>query len=150
MIQEKILGDIKTAIKARDAARLEVLRGVKTAFVNELVATKRTPQDQLSDEEAIGVLMRLAKQRRESIEQFTRGGRPELADKETRELAVLEEYLPQLMSREEIRAAVQAKMDELGVAGAAQMGMLMGATMQELKGKADGKLVKEVVQDLLA
>lgn len=150
MIQDKIASDIKTAMKAKDSARLGVLRGIKTAFTNELVASKRTPQETLSDEEATTVMMRLAKQRKDSITQFTDGGRPELAEKEAQELKILEEYLPQMMSKEEILKVVQAKKEAMGITDPSKMGMLIGATMKELKGKADGSLVKEVVQDLFA
>ena len=144
------MAGLKEAMKAKDSARLAVLRGIKTAFTNELVATKRTPQDTLSDEEVIKVITRLAKQRKDSIEQFTKGGRPELAEKESYELTVLQEFLPELMSKEAIQQFVHAKKDELGITDPAKKGMLIGATMKELKGKADGSLVKEVVDDLFA
>ncbi len=150
MIQDKIGSDIKTAMKAKDSARLGVLRGIKTAFTNELVASKRTPQEKLPDEEATAVMMRLAKQRKDSITQFTDGGRPELAEKEAQELKILEEYLPQMLSKEEILKVVQAKKEAMGISDPSKMGMLIGATMKELKGKAEGSLVKEVVQGLFA
>ncbi len=146
MIQEQILSGIKDAMRARDKVRLEVLRGVKTAFVNELVASKRTPQDMLKDEEATTVLTRLAKQRRESIVQFTKGDRPELAEKETVELAILEEFLPEQMSAEDIRKVVEEKKAALGVTDKSQMGRLMGMLMKELKGKADGNMVRQAVE----
>ena len=146
MIQEQILSVIKDAMRAKDKVRLEVLRGVKTAFVNELVASKRTPQDTLKDEEAITVLSRLAKQRRESITQFTKGDRPELAEKEAVELAILEEFLPTQMSAEDIRKVVEEKKVALGVTDKSQMGRLMGMLMKELKGKADGNMVRQAVE----
>lgn len=135
-------------MRARDPLRLNALRSIKTAFTNELVAQKRTPQDSLSDEEAIGVIARLAKQRKDSIDQFTQGGRPDLAEKEAQELTILEEFLPRQMSRDEILAAVKAKQAEMGVTDKAKAGMLIGALMKDLKGKADGKVVKEVVESL--
>ena len=140
---------IKDAMRAKDSARLEVLRGVKTAFTNELVATKRTPQDSLNDEEAIGVVMRLAKQRKESIAQFTEGGRQDLAAKEALELSILEEYLPEMMSRDDIQAFVKSALEKMGGADKSNMGMLMGSLMKDLKGKADGTLVKEALQEIL-
>ncbi|MEZ4701050.1 MAG: GatB/YqeY domain-containing protein [Rhodothermales bacterium] len=148
MLQEKIANAIKDAMRARDPLRLNALRSIKTAFTNELVAQKRTPQDSLSDEEAIGVIARLAKQRKDSIDQFTQGGRPDLAEKEAQELTILEEFLPRQMSRDEILAAVTAKQAEMGVTDKAKAGMLIGALMKDLKGKADGKVVKEVVESL--
>ena len=149
MIHEKITTGIKAAMKAKDSVRLNALRGIKTAFTNELVASKRTPQDTLSDEEAITVLSRLAKQRKDSIDQFTKGNRPELAEKEAQELAILEEFLPEMLSIEEIQEIVAAKKAELGVTDKSSMGRLMGALMKELKGKADGKMVKDAVDAAL-
>ncbi len=150
MLQETIASAIKDAMRARDSLRLNALRGIKTAFTNELVAQKRTPQDALSDEDAIAVITRLAKQRKDSIDQFTSGGRPELAEKEAQELAILEEFLPQMMSRDEILLVVQAKQAALGITDKAKAGMLIGAVMKELKGKADGRDVKEVVETLFS
>ena len=149
MIQEKILSDIKDAMRARDAVRLNTLRSIKTAFVNELVASKRTPQETLGDDEALTVLSRLAKQRKESITQFTNGDRPELAEKEASELKILEEYLPEMMGRDEVAALVEAKKEELGITDKSGMGRLMGMLMKELKGKADGNMVRELVQEAL-
>ncbi len=149
MIQEQILSGIKDAMRAKDKVRLEVLRGIKTAFVNELVASKRTPQDTLKDEEAITVLTRLAKQRKESIAQFTKGDRPEMAEKEAGELTILEEFLPEQMSAEDIRKVVEEKKAALGVTDKSQMGRLMGMLMKELKGKADGNMVRQVVEAAL-
>ena len=150
MIQEQILSNIKDAMRAKDKIRLEVLRSVKTAFVNELVASKRTPQDTLSDEDATKVLMRMAKQRKESIVQFTKGDRPELAKKEESELAILEEYLPEMMSAEDVRKIVDEKKAALGVTDKSQMGKLMGVLMKELRGKADGNVVRQAVEAALS
>lgn len=150
MVQEQILAGIKDAMRAKDKVRLNVLRSIKTAFTNELVAKKRTPQDTLTDEEALTVLTRMAKQRKESITQFTKGNRPELAEQESQELAVLEEFLPAQMSAEEIIAIVAAKKEELGVTDKSQMGRLMGPLMKELKGKADGNMVRKAVEEVLS
>lgn len=144
-MHEQIQTQIKDAMKAKDAVRLEVLRGMLSAFTNELVAKGKKPQDILSDEEVMTVIMRLAKQRKDSIDQYTKGGREDLAAEEKEQLAVLEEFLPEMMSREEIEKVVQAKVAEVGTEN---KGMLMGAIMKELKGKADGMLVKEVVEGL--
>ncbi|MDZ4701801.1 MAG: GatB/YqeY domain-containing protein [Rhodothermales bacterium] len=148
MLQETISNAIKDAMRAKDSLRLNALRGIKTAFTNELVATKRTPQDTLTDDEAITVIARMTKQRRDSIDQFTKGGRLDLAEKEAEELAILETFLPTQLSREDVLQIVKAKQAELGVTDKAKAGMLIGALMKELKGKADGKLVKEVVESL--
>lgn len=146
-LHEQIKGSIKEAMMAKDAIRLEVMRGLSTAFMNELVATGRTPQDQLTDEQAIAVITKIAKQRKDSIDQFTKGGRLDLVEKESAELAILEAYLPALMSKEEIEKVVKAKYDEASPVDPAKKGMFMATVMKDLKGKADGALVKEVVDN---
>lgn len=147
-LHESIKGELKDALRAKDEVKLRTVRGMLTAFTNELVATARKPQEMLTDEEVIAVIRRLAKQRKESIEQFNAGGRADLAEGEIAELAVLDTYLPQLMSREDILKFVEAKKNELGVTDKAKVGILMGAIMKDLKGKADGPLVKEVIDSL--
>lgn len=138
------------AMKARDEVRLRTLRGLLSAFTDENVAQKQKPDTELSDDEALKVITREAKKRRDSIEQFEKGGRDDLADKEKEELAVLEEFLPEQMSENETRSVVEAKKKELGVTDKSDMGQLMGAVMQELKGKADGNAVKKIVNELLS
>ena len=140
---------IKDAMKARDTVRLGVLRGLLAQCTNELVALKRTPQDELSDEEVLGVIRRAVKQRKDSIEQFTKGGREDLAVDEKAELAVLETYLPAQMPREEVMKIALAKQAELGVTDKSKAGLFMGALMKELKDKADGDVVKSVVDEIL-
>lgn len=154
MIQEQIKEKIKEALKERNELELSVLRGLSAAFTNELVASKRKPDDVLSDDEALSVIKKQAKQRKDSIEQFKNGGRDELAKKEEKELAILSEYLPEEMSRDEVEKIAHAKKEELGVTDKSKMGILMGAIMKEVKGlpaqagKADGAVVKEVVDSL--
>ena len=138
------------AMKEKDALRLSVLRGLMTAFTNELTATKRTPQDALSDDEALAVIRRSVKQRKDAAEQYRGGGRADLAEQEESEAAVLMEYLPAQMGEDAIRAVVEAKVAALGVAGPADKGKLMGAVMAELKDKADGQTVRAVVEEVLA
>lgn len=136
------------AMKAKDETRLSVMRGISSAFTNELVATKRKPDEKLTDEEAIAVITRLSKQRKESIAQFNAGGRPELAAAEEKELVILGEFLPEMMPVEEIKKLAEAKKAEMGVTDASKKGMLVGALMKDLKGKADGGDVKNVVDSL--
>ena len=133
---------------AKDTLRLSVVRGLVSAFTNELVAKNRKPTDELSDEDVFAVIRRAVKQRKDSIDQFTKGGRPELAADESAELKVLETYLPQMMSKDEIRKIAEAKKVELGITDKAKLGQFIGAVMKELKGKADGADVKEVVESL--
>lgn len=149
-LHEEIKASLKEAMKARDAVKLNTVRNMITAFTNELVATNRTPQDILKDEEALAVIKRLSKQRKESIVQYEANNRPELAEPEKEELAVLESYLPQLMSMEEILQVAEVKKAELGIDDKSKMGMLVGAVMKELAGKADGGDVKAVVEKLFA
>jgi uncharacterized protein len=165
-LQQTIKSQIIEAMKARDAIRLETLRGLSSQMTNELVALKRTPQAELSDEEALTVIRRAVKQRKDSIEQFNTALRPELAEKESAELSILEVYLPQMMSKDEVMQIAMAKKAELGVetkadalnsgttgvgrpANAGLAGKLMSTLMKDLKGKADGSTVKEVVDELL-
>lgn len=149
-IHEKIKEEVKEAMKAKDEIKLRTVRSILTAFTNELVATDRKPQDVLPDEDAMKVIKRLAKQRKDSIEQYEKGGRDDLVKVEQEELEVLEDYLPEQMSKEEIKKVVEKKMEELGVSDKSGMGQLMGAVMGELGNKADGGDVKEVVEELLS
>lgn len=148
MLHEQIKNSIKEAMMARDSVRLEVMRGLSTAFMNELVAKGKTPQDTLSDEEALAVITRTAKQRRDSIAQFKAGGREDLVAEEEAQLAILEKYLPKLMEKSEVEQIASAKKLELGIDDASKKGLLMSALMKDLKGKADGMTVKEVVDGL--
>lgn len=147
-LHETIKASLKEAMKAREEVRLRVIRHIMTAATNELVATGRTPQDILADEETLAVIKRLAKQRKESILQYEAANRPELAEPEKVELVVLETYLPQMMNQDEIKPIAEAKKAELGIDDKAKMGMLVGAVMKELAGKADGGDVKVVVESL--
>lgn len=137
-------------MKAKDTVALNVYRGLVTAFTNELVATGKTPQDMLGDEQAIAVIARTAKQRKDSIEQFTKGGRMDLADEDSAQLAILEMYLPKLMDKSEVESIAKTKQGELGITDPTKKGMLMSALMKDLKGKADGNVVKEVVDQLFS
>jgi len=148
MLHEQIKEGIKEAMKARDAVRLNVMRGLVTAFTNELVATGKTPQDILDDEKVIAVIARTAKQRKDAIEQFTKGGRMDLVEEDTAQLKILETYLPKMMEKSEVEKIVKAKKEELGITDATKKGMLMSAIMKDLKGKADGTIVREVVDSL--
>lgn len=142
--------DIKDSLivtmKAKDKVRLTTIRSMLTAFTSELLSNGKTPQDWLEDDATLAVIKRLAKQRKESITQYEAAGRQELADPEKEELVILEEYLPQMMSIEEITPIVVAKKVELGIDDKSKMGMLVGAVMKELAGKADGGDVKTVVE----
>lgn len=137
------------AMKAKDALRVSVLRGLSAAFTNELVAKKMPPDGQLSDEDAMTVISREARKRKDSIEQFEKGGRPELAEDEKLELAILSDFLPAQMSEDEIKAYVANKKAELNPTPGTK-NQFMGAVMKDLKGKADGNIVKKAIDELFA
>ena len=148
-LHAQIKGELKEAMKAKDAVKLRTVRSMLTAFTNELVATGSTPQGVLGDDAVLGVIKRLAKQRKESILQYEAAGRTELAEPEKEELVVLESYLPQMMSQEEIKPIVEAKIAEMGEVDKSKLGQLIGSLMKELNGKADGSDVKAVVESLV-
>ena len=149
-LHETIKAGIPDALRARDEVRLRTLRSLATMMTNEVVAKKRKPDEFLTDDEALAVLKRASNQRKDSIEQFEAAGRHELAVPEKEELDVIESFLPEQMSAEEIEAVVKAKMLEMGITEKKDAGRFTGAVMQELKGKADGAAVKAVIDSLLA
>ena len=146
-LNDKIISDLTTAMKAKDADRLSVLRMVKANLMNRQIEKG----EKLSDEEITKALQTLVKQRRDSVEQYEKAGRSELADKEKSEIAVLEDYLPQAASKEEIEKAVTEAISETGASSMKEMGIVMKATQTKLAGKsADGKLVSETVKAKLS
>jgi uncharacterized protein YqeY len=148
MLVQQIKADMVAAMKAKDDLRVQTLRGCMAAFTNELVAKGKKPTDDVDDAMAITVLKRLGKQRKDAADQYEKGGRPELAQKELSELKVLEGYLPQLARREDIEKVAKAKKDALGITDKSGVGKLMGAVIKEFGGNADGVVVKEVVESL--
>jgi len=149
MLHEEIKNNIKKAMLAKDIVRLEVMRGILASFTNELISKKNKPTETLSDDEALKVIIRLAKQRRDSIEQFKKGGREDLVKEENEQLKILSEYLPEMMSEEEVERIVQMQIESLGIKEKKDKGRLMGTLMKELGGKADGEVINKVVDSLL-
>ena len=147
MIQTDIRDQIKVAMLAKDSVRLGVLRGLLSAFTNELVSKKRKPDEILSDEDALLIIGRQVKQRRDSIEQFENGARQDLADIEKGELVILEAMLPAQMSEDEIRTFVTTKKSELNP-DISMKNQFMGGIMKDLKGKADGVVVKRIIDEV--
>ena len=142
-LKEQIISDLTAAMKAKDAARLSTLRMVKANVMNREIE-KGGP---LSDEEMSKALQSLVKQRRDSIEQYEKAGREELAARERAEIEVIEAYLPQAASREEIEAAVSAAIAETGASSMREMGAVMKAAQARLAGRsADGRTVSEIVK----
>ena len=148
MTQAELKEAIKTAMKARETVKLNVLRGIFAMVTNDLVAKGRGPEGTLTEDEMLTLITRASKQRKDSIQQFEAGGRPELAVGEKEELAIIETLLPAQMSQDEIVAAAKAKAAEMGVTDKSGANKLMGMLMKDLKGKADGTAVKAVVDNL--
>jgi len=145
-LYDQLLGNLKSAMKSGDADKLGVLRMLNAAIKNR--AIEKGKDAVLTDDEVLQVLKREAKKRKESVEAFTKGGRPEMAEKEKIELALVESYLPKQMSREEAAVAVEKVL--AGLTDKSNAGLVMKAVMQELKGKADGKMISEIVKENLS
>lgn len=144
------MADLKQAMKAKEQDRLRVLRSLKSKLLEREISERQEGEASLSDEQTIEVLMKAAKQRKESIEQFEKGGRDDLVQSEKEELEIINSYLPEMLSEEEVRKVAQQKINQLGAENMADMGKVMGAMMQELKGKAEGSLVSKVVKEELS
>jgi len=145
-LKDQITEDMKTAMRAKDAARLLTIRGLLAALKQKEVDERIT----LDDAAVIGVIDKLVKQRKDSISQFAAAGRTDLVDKETAELKLLEGYLPQRLSPEQVAAEVASIVAEIGAAGPGDMGKVMGAAKTRLAGKADMALVSAAVKQALA
>ncbi|MCL6436338.1 MAG: GatB/YqeY domain-containing protein [Leptolyngbyaceae cyanobacterium HOT.MB2.61] len=145
-LKDEITEAIKAAMKAGDKIRLETVRSIKKALLEKEVAVRLTGQETLTEAQEIEVLVQLAKQRRDSIAQYRQAGRTDLADQEAQELAILEEYLPKQISDEEVSQVIDEIIAQVGASSAKDMGKVMGPAMQQLKGKADGKKVQEIVK----
>jgi len=144
-LQKRIDEDLIAAMRAKDSARLGVLRMLKAALKNAAIDKARA-EGELEDSEAIAVVRKQVKQRQDSIESFEKGGRNELAEKERAEIAVLNSYLPQAMSGEELKRIVAETIAETGATSRAQMGVVMKALQQKVAGRADGKTLSAEVQ----
>ena len=147
-LQQRVDSDLKEAMRAKDATKLNVLRMLKSALKYAAIA-KSDAEAELSDAEAVQVIRKQAKQRQDSIESFEKGGRAELADKEKDELAILNTYLPQGMSPDELAKVVRETIAELGATSKAQMGAVMKASQAKAGGRADGKTLSSEVQKQL-
>lgn len=149
-IQEQITTGIKEAMKSKDSDRLRVLRSLKAKLLEKEVSIRQDGEAELNEEQMIEVLMKAAKQRKESIDQFTAGGRDDLVANEEKELIIIEAFLPEMMGEDEVRDKVKAKISQMGASSMAEMGKVMGALMGELKGKADGSLISRIVKEELS
>ncbi|MBE9013258.1 GatB/YqeY domain-containing protein [Pseudanabaenaceae cyanobacterium LEGE 13415] len=145
-LKDRITEEIKTAMKSQDKVRLETLRSIKKVLLEKEVSVRPSGQTELTEEQEIEALSQIAKQRRDSIEQYTNANRSDLADKEAAELAIIETFLPAQMSGEEVENAIEQIIAQVGATSAKDMGKVMGSAMQQLKGKADGKKVQSIVK----
>jgi hypothetical protein len=143
---ERLDAELKEALKARNELKLSVVRMIKASLKNKSIEKGHA----LTDDDITSVLSTLAKQRKESIDQFTLGGRTDLADKERKELQIVLEYLPKQLSPEELDAAIRSAIEECGAAGVQDLGKVMKIVMQKTRGSADGKAVNQRVRELLA
>lgn len=145
---DQISEDIKTAMLAKDKVALDALRGIKKEFLE--AKTAPGSNGELEDSKALQILQKLVKQRKESAEMYRSANRPELADEELAQCAIIENYLPAMMSEEELVAALKAIFAQVGAAGPQDMGKVMGVATKQLAGKAEGRAISAKVKELLA
>ncbi len=145
---ERVSADIKAAMLAKDKVRLETLRGIKKEFLE--AKTAKGADGELSDDTAIRIMTKMAKQRRETAEIYSSQNRPEPAQNELAEAAVIEEYLPRQLSEEELVAELKKIIEQTGATSAKEMGKVMGVASKALAGRADGKAISAKVKELLA
>ena len=149
-IKKSILDELKSAMKQKEADKLRVLRSLKAKILEKEISERKGGESELTDEQIVEVLMKAAKQRKESIEQFEAGDRQDLADKEKEELELIERFLPEMMSEDEVRAEVKDQIEQMGATSMADMDKVMGVMMGRLKGKAEGSMVSSVVKEELS
>ena len=149
-LKERIGEDIKTAMKAKDKIRLETVRSIKKAILEKEVALRPKGIDSLNEEQEIELLSQQAKQRRDAIEQYKNAGREDLAEKESQELTIIETYLPEQISDEELETIIDDIIASSGATSVKDLGKVMGPAMKQLKGKADGKKIQALVRSKLS
>ena len=145
-LKDRISEEIKAAMKAKDKVRLETVRSIKKVILEKETTVRPQGQDTLTEAQEMEVLVQLAKQRKDAIEQYRKAGRDDLADSEAEELAIIEEYLPQQLSDEAVEAIIDELIAQVGAASPKDMGKVMGPAMKRLKGQADGSKVQAVVK----
>lgn len=145
---EQISADIQHAMLAKDRVSLDALRGIKKEFLE--AKTAKGGDGELHDDKALQILQKMVKQRKESAEMYRSANRPELADEEMAQCAIIEKYLPAMMSAEELRAALEQIIAQVGAAGPQDMGKVMGVATKQLAGRAEGKAISTTVRELLS
>ncbi|MCY7320575.1 MAG: GatB/YqeY domain-containing protein [Phormidesmis sp. CAN_BIN36] len=149
-LKDTITGNIQAAMKSKDKVRLETLRSIKKVLLEKEVSVRPLGQTDLTEAQETEVLVQVAKQRRDSIEQYQNAGRSDLAQQEAQELAIVEEFLPRQISDAEVSQAIDDIIAQVGATSAKDMGKVMGAAMHQLKGKTDGRKVQEFVKSKLS
>jgi len=147
-LEQQVMTDMVTAMKAKDEAALRSLRAIKAAII--IAKTAEGAKGEITEADEQKMLQKLVKQRKDSLEIFTQQNRPELAQKEMEEIAVIEKFLPKQMGEAELKAAVAVVIAQLGASSLADMGKVMGAASKQLAGQADGKAISAVVKELLS
>jgi uncharacterized protein YqeY len=147
-LEQQVMAEMKEAMKAKDEAALRSLRAIKAAII--IAKTSEGAGGELKEEDETKLLQKLVKQRKDSLEIYQKQDRPDLAKKEEEEIAVIEKFLPKQMSGDELKAALEGIIAEVGATSAADMGKVMGAATKQLAGQADGKAISAAVKELLA
>lgn len=148
---EQITEDLKSAMRAKDKVRLRTLRSLRAAITNKEIDKRQEGEGgELDEQEQLALVRKQVKQRKDSIEQYEKAGRDDLVEKEQAEIDVLEDYLPQPLTDEELEEKLSAIIDEVGAETMADMGPVMGRAMSELRGRADGSRVQQVVREMLS
>jgi uncharacterized protein YqeY len=145
-LKDQISEEIKMAMKAQNKLRLETMRGIKKVLLEKEVSVRPSGQTELTEAQEIEALSQIAKQRRDAIEQYQKVGREDLANQEAQELTIIEEFLPKQLSDDEVAQVIDQIIAQVGATSAKDMGKVMGSAMQQLKGKADGKKVQDLVK----
>jgi uncharacterized protein len=150
MLKERLQEELKAAMRARDTVRLRTIRSLRAALLEREIAIREGGKGEVSEEQAMAVVQKAAKQRRDALQQYRDAGREDLAKIEAEELEVLDDYLPKQLTDQELRSLVSGIVSKTGASSMKDMGRVMGAAMGQTKGKADGKRVQAVVRTLLA
>jgi len=148
LLKQKIVDDLKSAMKSGDTTKRDTLR-MLDSMIKNFEIEKKKKEEGLNDEEVCQVIARAIKQRKDSASQYVSGGRPELAEKENKEIEILSAYMPEQMSQEQVRDEIKKIITEVGAVSKAEIGKVMGVAMGRLKGKADGSMVKKIVEEEL-
>jgi hypothetical protein len=149
MLRERLERDQETAMREKDPVKLRTIRSLRAAIQTQEIANRGSQGRALDEEAVLAILAKQAKQRRDSIEQFRKGGRSDLVSQELAELMVIESYLPSQLSDEEIESSIREIVIDVGATGPSSMGKVMGAAMERLRGVADGKRVQEIVRKVI-